>query len=1048
MTPLDRFGCPELGSKEWARWFDEHGLGWFGRSSPEAYSVGEAVAEPTLQSALSARHPARATRKRETQQKIADHLARALDELWSPPSAPPTRAHPLAQRVQERAVEARNRIRAWQRGGRTTITADAATGEVRASLGVLACDGVRGLVRYDGRSGDPLGDTCDHEGPCGARVLADELFAAWLDEPGSASFRAAAGSPVWERALAELQGLAGSQAVRVRLSCRPEVRAELVDARGHVLPAHERDRHPRARQLGSAAPAEVLRAASQETSVDCDGARVRVFEVDLPVTVTPAEGGARLGLPPEVDGSDAIWFLPAPPGELRWAERTDLHRRLLRWTDTVFPTAELGALLARLRALPLQVTVAPGTLGTPIAWDGRLAIELSFGPGGLVGTVAVALPGGATCPPGAGPLALSCQDGATRWEVQRDAAAELRAVESLWTALDLRRFPHPDSPFGFVVPALPEVVRLATALRANPALVLTWRRPLTIVTLAPERVELSLRPAGAWYTVDGWADEELVPLDRLLQAIRDRQQVLEVAPGELLHLSEPLFRRLGRLADAAETTRDGTRVGRVHARAFDEDLAARLGAAPEDVTEVPVPAGLRAELRDYQREGLTFLARRAAWAPGAVLADDMGLGKTLQALALVVHRGGPTLVVGPTSVLPNWLAEATRFAPGLTTVLHHGARNSQPAPGPDTLVVTSWDVLVRDEAALAAIPWRTVVFDEAHAVKNPRTRRAQAASALQAGFRVGLTGTPVENHLGELWSLLAVVVPGLLPAEETFRARFSGPIERGEPERLDRLRALVHPFLLRRTKAQVARELPSRTEVVHHVALTKQDRVSYDRLRRSAAAHWGRGEGRDRFALLAALTRLRQLACDARLVEPGARPGAKLEHLVELVQEAVREGQRTLVFSEFTSLLDLAEAALAACSVVTLRLDGSTSLTERRARVEAFQRGAADVFLLSRKAGGTGLNLTAATVVVHLDPWWNPAAEDQATDRAHRIGQQNPVTVIRLVATDTLEERVLSLHADKRAMVAGVLDGAGHAVLAAEELLALLRDEQPEGSAG
>jgi superfamily II DNA or RNA helicase len=1025
-----RWGCPPVGDPGWRDWFESRGLGWFGRSDPEAWVVPERVSEATVQTALATAHRAQHARKRATQALLLDRLVRPLEELLGgTPPAPARRAHPVAAAVQARADAARGAIRAWTRPIGVVVAPSRAGAEVTVSLSAPDCRGDHAVLRYDGLTGSLLGDGCGHDGPCGARVRGDEAFAAWLDGPEAEALRSRAAAPAWARALGDLRTLGpGRGAVRLH---RDPIRAERVDADGRPLPPTPGD------PLRADDPAEVLRALAREGAVTCEGERVRVHEDDLPVRLESVPGGVRVRLP--ADLGPGVRWLASPPGELRWCVVGEPHLRLARWGDVVFPTAEAGALTTALRALPVRLQLPDGALGAPRSWDGRLAAQLSFDPEhGLVGGLQVALPGGGVAPVADGdPVVAGEEDGAP-WELRRDFAAETAAADAAWEALGLRRWARPDLPWRFAADDLADAVALAEAFAARPDLVVTWRRPLRVSTLAADAVRVSLRPSGHWLQVEGEVDGVLVPLHRLLATVRERRALVTIGAGEVVRLAAPLIERLGRLADLAEDAPEGARVGRVHGAALAADLGARLADAAEPA-EVPVPPGLRATLRDYQRDGFAFLARRAAWAPGAVLADDMGLGKTVQAIALLAHRGGRSLVVAPTSVLPAWRDALARFLPDLPVALHHGAaRGALPEAG---AVLTSWDLLARDEA-LGAARWDTVVLDEAHAAKNPRTRRAAAAAALDAGFRVALTGTPLENHLGELWSLFAVVVPGLLPAEDVFRARFQHPIERErDPERLERLRALVHPFLLRRTKAQVARELPPRTELVEHVVLGRADRAAYDRLRRAAAATWADAAARDRFALLAALTRLRQLACDGRLVDPAAAPGSKLGRLVELLLEVRAEGQRALVFSEFTSLLGLAEPAIVAAGLVALRLDGATSLAERERRVAAFQAGQADVFLLSRKAGGTGITLTAASVVIHLDPWWNPATEDQASDRAHRLGQSAPVTVVRLVAKDTLEERVLALHAEKRALVSGVLEGAGGGALDVGALAALLRDE-------
>jgi SNF2 family DNA or RNA helicase len=400
-----------------------------------------------------------------------------------------------------------------------------------------------------------------------------------------------------------------------------------------------------------------------------------------------------------------------------------------------------------------------------------------------------------------------------------------------------------------------------------------------------------------------------------------------------------------------------------------------------------------------------------------------------------------------------------RFAPTLSPVLY--AEQADRAACLSKLrkkdvVIVSYGLLVRDAELLAARPFATLVLDEAQALKNPNTRRARAARKLDAGFRIALSGTPFENHLGELWSLFAIVFPGLLGSWEQFRERFAGPIERGkDPEARAALSRVLQPFLLRRTKQEVARELPSRTEIEVPVALSSEEWAMYEDARLAAVAELDRqGKGvRDeqrRFQILAALTRLRLLASHPRLYDgKSAVASSKLRRLLELVDELRREGHRALVFSQFTSHLALVREALDQAGVTSLYLDGSTPAAQRAKLIAAFQAGEAEVFLLSLKAGGTGINLTSADYVIHLDPWWNPAVEDQATDRAHRIGQTRPVTVYRLIARGTIEEQILRMHGDKRALVAGVLDGTGVAAqLTTKDLLTLLAAARGPAGAG
>jgi SNF2 family DNA or RNA helicase len=527
----------------------------------------------------------------------------------------------------------------------------------------------------------------------------------------------------------------------------------------------------------------------------------------------------------------------------------------------------------------------------------------------------------------------------------------------------------------------------------------------------------------------------------LYQGERRVRAFPEVRAGALVELDE-VFRRTG----SSIAWRDGTGVterarARVHGPA---------GARPP----VPPPS-LRATLRSYQFDGVAFLQRLRESGVGGVLADEMGLGKTLQTIAHIAIekaegrlRGAPALVVGPTTLVGNWSREIGKFAPDLRVLVLHGperhARWGQ-VPGAD-IVVTTYPVLVRDEERFARQPFHLVVLDEAQAIKNARSQARRALESLQAEHRVCLTGTPVENHLGELWSIFDWLAPGLLGDELAFRRFWRQPIEkRADAERLAALRDVVAPFMLRRLKRDVAKELPPKTELVLPVELGAAQRELYEAIRVAAHADVRRairakGLAASTVTILDALTKLRQVCCDPRLVAMDAARGvhdsAKLQSLMDLLVEQLADGHRALVFSQFTSMLALVGEALGARGLKYLLLTGETR--DRQRVVDAFEEGRADVFLISLKAGGTGLNLVSADTVVHYDPWWNPAAQAQATDRAYRIGQKRPVFVHNLVVAGSVEERVLALQEKKRWLSTTLLgDGGGAAPLSEGDVDAL-----------
>ena len=467
-----------------------------------------------------------------------------------------------------------------------------------------------------------------------------------------------------------------------------------------------------------------------------------------------------------------------------------------------------------------------------------------------------------------------------------------------------------------------------------------------------------------------------------------------------------------------------------------------------------LPADFKAVLRPYQAAGVAWLDLLRESGLGGILADDMGLGKTVQVLALLAMeraRGGaqhPSLVVCPTSLVENWRNEARKFAPNLEVLVLHGPRRKQQfdsIPRHD-LVLTTYPLISRDQEALLSREWHAAVLDEAQVIKNPAAATTRALRDIKAKHRFCLTGTPMENHLGELWSLMNFANPGYLGDKTGFARTWRTPIEkRGDEERAAALRRRIKPFLLRRAKAEVASELPPKSEIVESIVLEGAQRELYDAVRLSMAAKVRkaiaeRGLARSHIVVLEALLRMRQVCCDPRLLkldDSVARPSAKLERLMEMVPELLSEGRKLIVFSQFTSMLELIRSRLDAASIRYSLLTGETR--NRQAAIDRFQDGTNDVFLVSLKAGGVGLNLTAADTVVIFDPWWNPAVEEQAIDRAHRIGQDKAVFVYRLMASATIEEKMDELKARKRALADGLYDREGgmSAALSEEDVAAL-----------
>jgi hypothetical protein len=738
-----------------------------------------------------------------------------------------------------------------------------------------------------------------------------------------------------------------------------------------------------------------------------------------------------------------------------------------------FPPESYDELLTQLARLEdrLPLTVPAALRGTQVRVATRPVIRLRLLPDATLELALFvrAAPGTPLYAPGAGPRDVMFVDGGARAYARRDLAAE----PALARAALLRLLGDPpaaeEGPPGCFRIAEPDAALALVARLGDHAgeLDAEWldEPPVMIGTFGPPALRVRVRRDRDWFGIAGEleVDHGRIELAVLLDAARRQQRFVRVDHRRWAALSDELREALRAVADRTFATRQGLELSpgaapaiaalsdagaAIDAAAPWVQLTARLAAAAK--LRPRPPATLGTTLRDYQIEGHAWLARMAAWGAGACLADDMGLGKTVQAIALLLDRArlGPALVVAPTSVCFNWVDELARFAPTLCPIVYAEAADRAACVaqlGKNDVLIASYALLVSGAERLRGRAFATLVLDEAQAVKNAQTQRARAARGLRAEFRVALSGTPLENHLGELWSLFAVVFPGLLGSWDQFRDRFASPIERSQdPEARAALARVIRPFLLRRTKQEVARELPPRSEVVVPIALSEQERALYEDARLAAMAELARVKGlRDeqrRFQVLAALTRLRLLASHPRLYDRSSPvASSKLRRLIELVSELRAEGHRALVFSQFTSHLALVREALDQAAITALYLDGATPAAQRRRRVRAFQAGEADVFLISLTAGGTGLNLTAADYVFHLDPWWNPAVEDQATDRAHRIGQDRPVTVYRLIARGTIEDKILALHADKRALIAGVLEGTSAAArLTTRDLLALI----------
>jgi SNF2 family DNA or RNA helicase len=672
--------------------------------------------------------------------------------------------------------------------------------------------------------------------------------------------------------------------------------------------------------------------------------------------------------------------------------------------------------------------------------------------------------------PGMEPDRIRISTPAGRFQLIRDLVAESKRAERIATQLELGKFEF-DGPYSWLAPTTDEALGLIEFIRSlgEDAPTVCWpkSKPMQVIgEITPQRMQVRLSSTKDWFGVDGIAqmDGHDIPLIELLSALRAGREFVPVGENQYATISAQLRERLTSIFDVAHNDAGVLKVSRaataIVENALGDDITYESDVQWTDALRrlaetrelVPtVPANLVAELRDYQVTGYQWLSRLSHWGIGGCLADDMGLGKTVQTLGVLLDRAevGPALIIAPTSVGMNWSREAQKFAPSLNPLLYRDNDRQAlvEAAGPNDLVITSFQLLQRDAKRFASRKWHTVVVDEAQFIKNFQTKTARAVRDLDADWCVALSGTPLENHLGELWSLLRAVSPGLLGTWQHFRKIFAEPIERDrDATRLKSLSRVVSPFILRRTKKEVLTELPPRTEITRMAELSTEERKKYDAARLAALTELsggtsGENDQQKRIRVLAWITRLRQLACHPRLVDDRwTKSSAKLDLLMEIVEE-LRDGEhRALVFSQFVQHLTIVREALDKQGIAYQYLDGSTPMNKRQDAVDAFQAGEGELFLISLRAGGTGLNLTAADYVLHLDPWWNPAVEDQATDRAHRIGQTRAVTVFRLVARDTIEEQILELHQDKRDLVAGVLDGADKASkLSTDELVNLIQ---------
>ena len=830
-----------------------------------------------------------------------------------------------------------------------------------------------------------------------------------------------------------------------------------------------------------------LHALAGHPHVTCEGQAVEVVRRTPELSVRDDADGALVRIDPYRAGTDGDYAARmVAPGRCEVTHFTAEHQRLFRAVPEGglrVPARAKARLLNTIPSLASSVRVAssvqsPGATqtATEVAADAEPWVRLEPLDAGLSVAVEVEpIPRSGVCfPPGVGGTVVFAHLNGESVQAERDLEAERLACANLAAQCP----PLASAPTSLQPLALPEADDCLELLELLDAADARCKWPhgetMRVVSRASaESMRMTMKSAAQWMSASGQLPldaERVLDFKRLFALLEDKpdSRFLRLGDGEFLALTQSFRRQLDDLASLASVGAKGElRLHPLAALAVEElidgaqldaddgwhALRERMQAA--SAVEPAVPSTLQAELRPYQLEGYRWLARLAQQGVGACLADDMGLGKTIQTLAMLLDRapGGAALVVAPTSVVPNWLAEARRFAPTLNAKAYAGGSAARATllkeAGPFDLIVTTYGLLQNDAEALAAAAWHTVVLDEAQAIKNPAAKRSKAAKSLKADFRLLTTGTPVQNNLLDLHSLFGFANPGLLGSLQRFRAHFALPIERERNAVAQaRLRRLISPFVLRRLKADVLDDLPQRTEITLHVKMSEEEASLYEALRLRALEELADGAG-GHMHLFAHLTRLRLACCNPKLVLdahdapadlPVATASAKLETFAATLADLLENRHKVLVFSQFVMHLQLVEDHLRETGVKYQYLDGATSPKERAARIAAFQAGDGDVFLISLTAGGVGLNLTAADYVIHMDPWWNPAVEDQASDRAHRIGQTRPVTIYRLVTEGTIEEQIVALHHRKRDLAEKLLEGAdAPSRLDAEEMMELLR---------
>jgi superfamily II DNA or RNA helicase len=682
---------------------------------------------------------------------------------------------------------------------------------------------------------------------------------------------------------------------------------------------------------------------------------------------------------------------------------------------------------------------------------------------------------GPMCIPGRGSPVIVGVHNAQKVQVVRELEKEAANLEALLAGCPIIKEYQPK---GWIFNSPDLCLKLLSELKTYAGKVkLVWphgERFKVQAALSLQNINLRIRQEQDWFAIEGDVQVEgktLMNMQELLSLLDNTdQRFIPLEDNKFITLTEHFKKQLQQLKSMANYDGKNYSVHKLSALALNDVIEnfpdAKLAAAwQEQVAKIKsskklkpqLPKQLTATLRPYQQKGYNWLCTLANWEVGACLADDMGLGKTLQAIAILLKYAnkGPSLVVAPTSVCHNWLLEINRFAPTLKAHIfaEHNREDLINKAGKKQIIICSYGLLQNSINLLKKQTWQLIVLDEAQAIKNSTTKRAKAVFQLSGTFKLALTGTPIENHLGELWSLFRFLNPGFLSTEKNFFQNFIVPIEKHKNEMVrDTLRKLIRPFILRRLKHEVLKELPPRIEQNIEIELSEQEQALYEAIRAKAVEHIENMEevttGQKRIKILSEITKLRQACCHPSLVHPEMNiESTKLKHFSRLLNDILENKHRVLVFSQFVRYLSIVREVLEQKNISYQYLDGQTPVKKRKQIIADFQKGNTDIFLLSLKAGGVGLNLTAADYVILLDPWWNPAVEDQAADRAHRIGQTKPVTIYRLINAKTIEEKIVQLHKHKKNLANDILSGTNtSSKLSEDELLSLIEDTPTAGT--